>query len=385
MENLIIRQSTNYQSMKATEFLFLILITIAVYSCSAPVSKEAELDNLKKQHAELTDKIRSLEREIKATRPESAVKTRIVVADEVKAGPFEYFIETQGGVEAEENILVSAKSPGVVVGIFVKEGQTVKSGQVIAQIDNSITLKAIEELQGSLDLARTVFERQKSLWDQKIGTEIQFLTAKNNKESLERRLATLKEQDELSRVRSGIFGTVDDIMLKVGETTSPGMPAARIVNTGKLKISSNVSEAYINSLAPGNDVFVQLGDISKTFNGKVSFTGKNINPLSRTFGIEIPVPAGTDARPGMSARIKVIYRKLSDAIILPVNLVQNINSEQIVFVAEEKDGKWVAARRVVTTGGTFSGKTEILSGLKTGERVISVGYQGLNDGELVSF
>jgi RND family efflux transporter MFP subunit len=371
--------------MKSTNFLSFILFAIIILSCSAPVSKEAELDILKKQHAELTDKIRSLEREIKASRPESAVKTRMVVADEVKSGPFEYFVETQGGVEAEENILVSAKTPGVVVGIFVKEGQSVKAGQVLAQIDNSITIKAIEELQGSLDLARTVFERQKSLWDQKIGTEIQFLTAKNNKESLERRLATLKEQDELSRVRSGISGTVDDIMLKVGETTSPGMPAARIVNTGKLKITSNVSEAYINSLAPGNEAYVQLGDISKTFKGKVSFTGKNINPLSRTFGVEIPVPGGTDARPGMSARIKVVYKKLSDAIVLPVNLVQNINSEQVVFVAEEKDGKWVATRRVVTTGGTFSGKTEILSGLKTGERVISVGYQGLNDGELVSF
>ena len=385
MENLTIRHLINHQNMKSTNFLSFILFAIIILSCSAPVSKEAELDILKKQHAELTDKIRSLEREIKASRPESAVKTRMVVADEVKSGPFEYFVETQGGVEAEENILVSAKTPGVVVGIFVKEGQSVKAGQVLAQIDNSITIKAIEELQGSLDLARTVFERQKSLWDQKIGTEIQFLTAKNNKESLERRLATLKEQDELSRVRSGISGTVDDIMLKVGETTSPGMPAARIVNTGKLKITSNVSEAYINSLAPGNEAYVQLGDISKTFKGKVSFTGKNINPLSRTFGVEIPVPSGTDARPGMSARIKVVYKKLSDAIVLPVNLVQNINSEQVVFVAEEKDGKWVAARRVVTTGGTFSGKTEILSGLKTGERVISVGYQGLNDAELVSF
>lgn len=384
MENLITRQSINQQCMKATKFLFVTLILIMVFSCSVPESKESELEKLKKQHAELTEKIRTLERDIKSSRPESAVKTKMVVADVIKVGSFEYFVETQGGVEAEENILVSAKSPGVVVGIFVKEGQAVKAGQVLAQIDNSITLKAIEELQGSLDLARTVFERQKSLWDQKIGTEIQFLTAKNNMESLERRLATLKEQDELSRVRSGISGTVDDIMLKVGETTSPGMPAARIVNTGKLKISSNVSEAYINSLAPGNEAIVQLGDISKTFTGKVSFTGKNINPLSRTFGIEIPVPGGTDARPGMSARIKVIYRKLSDAIVLPVNLVQNGNDEQFVFVAEEKDGKWIAVRRVVKTGGTFSGKSVILSGLQSGDRVISVGYQGLNDGEPVS-
>lgn len=371
--------------MKAIKFLFFILIFLWAFSCSAPVSKQAELDKLKKQHAELTAKIRSLEKEIRSSVPEGSVKTKMVVADDLKPAVFEYYIETQGGVEAEENILVSAKSPGVVTGIFVKEGQLVKSGQVLAQIDNSITLKAIEELQGSLDLARTVYERQKSLWDQKIGTEIQFLTARNNKESLERRLATLKEQDELSRVRSGISGTVDDIMLKVGETTSPGMPAARVVNTGKLKITSNISEAYISSLAPGNEAYIQLGDITKSFTGKVSFTGKNINPLSRTFGIEIPVPGGTDARPGMSARVRIIYKKLPAALVLPVNLVQNINNEQVVFVAEDRNGKWVAARRVVTTGGTFSGKTEIVSGLNSGDKVISVGYQGLNDGELVGF
>jgi len=255
----------------------------------------------------------------------------------------------------------------------------------LAQIDNSITVKAIEELQGSLDLARTVFERQKSLWDQKIGTEIQFLTAKNNKESLERRLATLKEQDELSRIRSGISGTVDDVMVKVGETTSPGMPAARIVNTRKLKVNANISEAYINHVAVGNVVNVQFNEVGNSFTGKVSFTGKNINPLSRSFGVEVPVPAEVEARPGMSARVKIIFKKVPEALSVPVNLVQNLNGEKIIFIAVQEGEKWVARKRTVSIGGTYAGRSEVTAGLSSGDRIITVGYQGLNDGELVNF
>lgn len=377
-------QMINHLKMKSLKIGLFFLVGILILSCTAPQSKEAELEKLKKQHAELTEKIRSLEREIKATAQESAVKAKLVVALPIEPSIFDYFIETQGGVEAEENILVSAKTPGVVTQVYVKEGQVVQAGQILAQIDNSITLKAIDELQGSLELAKTVFDRQKSLWDQKIGTEIQFLTAKNNKESLERRLATLKEQDELSRIRSVIAGTVDDVMIKVGETTSPGIPAARIVNTRKLKISSNVSEAYISSLQVENDAQVQLGDLGKTFNGKVSFIGKNINPLSRTFGVEIPVSAEVDARPGMSARVRIIYKHLDSALSVPVNVVQTLNGEQIVFIAEKQNGQWFAKKRIVTVGGIFNNRAEIIGGLNAGDQLITVGYQGLNDGEAIS-
>jgi len=371
--------------MKRSTYLLSVLSIFLILSCSGPVSKEAELEKLKKQHAELTDKIKVLEKEIRTSRPESASKTKMIVSEVIQPGLFEYFVETQAGIEAEENIIVSAKSPGVVVQVFVREGQVVKAGEVLAQIDNSITVKAIEELQGSLDLARTVFERQKSLWDQKIGTEIQFLTAKNNKESLERRLATLKEQDELSRIRSGISGTVDDVMVKVGETTSPGMPAARIVNTRKLKVNANISEAYINHVAVGNVVNVQFNEVGNSFSGKVSFTGKNINPLSRSFGVEVPVPAEVEARPGMSARVKIIFKKVPEAISVPVNLVQNLNGEKIIFIAVQEGEKWVARKRTVSIGGTYAGRSEVTAGLSSGDRIITVGYQGLNDGELVNF
>jgi len=357
-----------------------------VMACGKQETKEETLKRLKEEQAQLSSKIRDLEKEL--SKPGKAVvvtKSRQVTVTELTASPFQYVVNTQGGVEAEENIIVSAKSPGMVTAIYVKVGDPVKAGQVIAQIDNSITKKAIEELEGGLELSRTVYERQKQLWDQKIGTEIQFLTAKNNKEGLERRLATLREQDDMTRIRSAINGTIDNIMVKVGENTAPGMPAARIVNTRKLKVVGNLSEAFIQSVKAGNPAKVELADGKMSFAGTVSFAGKNINPLSRSFQVEVQVPAGMDVRPGMSARLRIEFRSIASALTVPVNLVQTLNGQSVVYVAEQTDGGWVARKRAVEVGGIYDNRAEILNGLQQGDKIITVGYQSVNDGESVGF
>ena len=369
--------------MKNIQYLS-IAVLITAFACSKPQDKKALLEDLKAQHTALSNQIRDLEKQILAENPEAVLKTKSVVAQQVKSGVFNYTIDTQGGIDAEQNIVLSAKMGGVVTSVLVKEGANVRAGEVIAQIDNTLILRSIEELQGNLDLAKTVFERQKHLWEQKIGTEIQFLTAKNNKESLEKRLATLKEQDEMSRIKSAVSGTVDDIMLKVGETTAPGLPAARIVGNKNLKVTASVSEAYIRSISVGNPATVTLVDLGETFESKVSFAGKNINPLSRSFGVEIPVPANVDARPGMSAKIRINFKSIPDAIAVPVNLVQNLNGEKIVYVAEKQNDKWVARKRLVEVGGIYDNHAQIISGIKAGDQVITVGFQGLNDGDSVS-
>jgi membrane fusion protein (multidrug efflux system) len=381
----IFMKSTNKKMnlMKNIQYLS-IAVLITAFACSKPEDKKELLEDLKAQHTALSNQIRDLEKQILAENPEAVLKTKSVVAQQVKSGVFNYTIDTQGGIDAEQNIVLSAKMGGVVTSVLVKEGANVRAGEVIAQIDNTLILRSIEELQGNLDLAKTVFERQKHLWEQKIGTEIQFLTAKNNKESLEKRLATLKEQDELSRIKSAVSGTVDDIMLKVGETTAPGLPAARIVGNKNLKVTASVSEAYIRSISVGNPATVTLVDLGETFESKVSFAGKNINPLSRSFGVEIPVPANVDARPGMSAKIRINFKSIPDAIAVPVNLVQNLNGEKIVYVAEKQNDKWVARKRLVEVGGIYDNHAQIISGIKAGDQVITVGFQGLNDGDSVS-
>jgi RND family efflux transporter MFP subunit len=185
-------------------------------------------------------------------------------------------------VEAEDNISVSAKSPGVVMAVYVTEGQQVSKGQALAQIDNAVILSSIESMKSQLELAKSVYDRQKNLWDQKIGTEVQFLQAKTNKETLERQIESLQEQNQMLRIKSPINGTVDEVTAKIGEAVSPGQPAFRVVNTSELKLTANVSEAFVTNVQKGNKVIVTIPELKKDLVSKVTFVGKTIDPLSRT-------------------------------------------------------------------------------------------------------
>ena len=370
-----------------TQLSLSLAIAIILVSCnSTSIDKKSQLDELKKKQKALGEEIKTLEAEVQSTNTsKSVIKTKEIVVKQVQPAAFEYSVQTQGGVEAEENIMVSAKTPGIVTHVFVKPGQSVSAGQVLAQIDNTLALKGIEEIKGSLELATTVYERQKSLWDQKIGTEIQFLTAKNNKEGMEKRLATMNEQNDMSKIKSQISGTVEDVLVKVGENTAPGMPAVRVIGSNNLKVVSNISEAYISTIKTGNKAIIEFLDLGTKFESRVSFVGKNINPLSRTFTVEVAVPKGVDSRPNMSATVKVIFKTVPSALAVPINLVQTINSEKVIYVAEENSGSWVAKKRLVEVGGVFNNMAEIKTGLKPNDKIIMIGYQGLNDGEAISF
>lgn len=372
--------------MRTIYKLFMVVSVAALLAAcsSASKDKETQLNELKEQQKEIAEKIKKLEAEIKpAENTSKNAKAKDVSVTELVTGRFEYTVQTQGGVEAEDNILVSAKTPGIVTQVYAKEGQQVSQGQVLGQVDNTLILKGIEELKSSLELAKTVYDRQKSLWDQKIGTEIQYLTARNNKESLEKKLATMNEQNEMSKIKSPISGTIEDVIAKVGENTAPGMPAFRVIGSDNLKVVASISEAYISDIKPGNPAEVKFLDQGKSFKGRVSFVGKNIDPLSRTFTVEIPVPAGTVARPNMSTAIKIVFNTIPSALSVPINVVQTINDQKVVYVAEENAGQFVARKRIVEVGGIYSNLAEITNGLKAGDKIITFGYQGLNDGELV--
>src|SRR5690606_21280412 len=207
------------------------------------------LEELRKQHAQLSDEIRKLEAEIAAENPDTlAVRAKDVSVSVLKARPFDHYVQTQGRVESEYNMLVSAKTMGVVTAVYVREGQNVSKGQTLAQLDNSVILRNIAARKAQLALATSVFERQQKLGDQKIGTEVQYLQAKTNKESLEKQLQSLQEQNEMTRIKAPISGTVDQVVVKIGENISPGMPAVRIVNNADLKLTADVSEAYVTRI-----------------------------------------------------------------------------------------------------------------------------------------
>jgi membrane fusion protein, multidrug efflux system len=383
MKNIFEMKSNGYTKLSA------LVIAAVLTACSATTpenEKKSQLDDLKKQQVELAKKIKSLEEQIAKENPDSttSVKSKDVAVIELAPRKFDHYVQTQGAIEAEDNILVSAKTMGVVSQVFVKEGQGVSKGQVLAQIDNSVILRGIEGMKSQLELATQVFQRQKNLWDQKIGTEVQYLQAKTNKESLERQLAGLQEQNEMTRIKSPIHGTIDAVEAKNGESISPGMPAFRVINTSNLKITANISESYVTTIKKGDKVSVKVEELGKEIEAKVTFVGKNIDILSRTFPIEVNLPSLPDLRPNMTAVVKVIYHTDPSAIVVPVNVVQSVNGEKIVYVAgvDEKKNA-VARKRVVEVVGVYDNLAQIKSGVAAGEKLITVGYQGLNDGDFI--
>ncbi|HEY8934363.1 MAG TPA: efflux RND transporter periplasmic adaptor subunit [Cyclobacteriaceae bacterium] len=374
-------KSTIYTRLGAT-----VIIAALLAGCSAKSSddKAAHLKELKAQQEKLTKEIAALEEIVAKENPDKKeIKSKDVEAVEVKPGKFDQYVQTQGAIESEENILVSAKTAGLVSQVFATEGHPVSKGQVIAQIDNSLMVRGIEELKSQLELSKTIYDRQKNLWDQKIGTEVQFLQAKTNKESMERRLASLQEQNDMTRIKSPINGTIDAVNVKVGENIAPGMPAFRVVNTSNLKVTAKISEAYVSVVNKGDKVVISIPELDKEINATVTFVGKNIDLLSRTFPIEIKVPSSANLRPNMTVVIKVIFNTNLKAITVPVNVVQTINNEKVVYVAETNGKNTVARKRVVEVDGVYDDKANIKSGLAAGEKVITIGFQGLSDGDFI--
>lgn len=361
-------------------------IAAIVAGCSSSSKdKETQLKELKEQQANVTKEIAKLEKEIAAEKPAddpSKVKAKEVITTDLKPVVFDHYVKTQGAVESEQNIQVSAKTAGVVTHVNVREGEMVNAGQTLAQIDNSLVVRGIDELKAQLELANTVYDRQKNLWDQKIGTEVQFLQAKSNKESLERRLASLQEQNEMTKIKAPVAGVVDAVDVKVGQNIAPGVPAARVVNNSDLKITARISESYSNALKKGDRIVVTFPDINKTVTSKLTFVARNIDALSRTFTVEADLPSDATLRPNMTAVVKVVFETVPSAIVIPINVVQTINNEQIVYVAEQKGNQTVARKKVVKVDGVFDNQAQV-QGLATGDKLITTGYQGLTDGDFI--
>jgi membrane fusion protein, multidrug efflux system len=364
-----------------------VIISGLLAACSAASpdeDKKGRLEKLKTQQANLAKEIVKLEEEIAKENPDSTanVRSKEIAVAELSPRKFDHYVQTQGTVEAENNTLVSAKTPGVITQVFVNEGDQVSKGQTLAQIDNSVIERSIEELKTQLELATSVYDRQKNLWDQKIGTEVQYLQAKTTKEGLEKRLAATHEQNEMSRIKSPINGTVDEITVKVGENINPGMPAIRVVNTSDLKLKARVSEAFVTKIKKGNKVVVNVSELNRDIPATVTFVGRTIDPMSRTFDVEVKLPSEADLRPNMTATVRVVFHTEPLAVVVPVNVIQDINNQKVVYVSEAKGKQTVARRKVVTVEGVYGGQAQV-KGLNPGDKLITVGYQGLNDGDFV--
>ncbi|MFD1144148.1 efflux RND transporter periplasmic adaptor subunit [Larkinella insperata] len=369
------------------------LATALMVSCSSEekksdlASKKQELAELKSQQSELSTKIRALETEVAKLDPKQAEQTRIkeVTVTPLAATTFKHFVELQGAIDAKNNVQVSPKSGGAITAVYVKEGDAVKAGTVLAKIDDQILRESLEEIKNQLTLANTVYEKQANLWKQQIGTEIQFLQAKNSKEGLEKRLATLNAQLSQSNVTSPISGIVDRVNVKAGESAMPGVGIVNVVNLSQLKVVAKVADTYAGSVRRGDAVIVRFPDINKELTTRISFVSTTVDPLSRTFTIEAPLPSDNSLKPNMLAQIKINDISKEKAIVINQNLVQSTENGQLVYVAVNENNKKVAKARQVKTGLSYGGQIEITDGLQSGDQIITQGYQELVDGQPINF
>jgi membrane fusion protein (multidrug efflux system) len=247
-----------------------------------------------------------------------------------------------------------------------------------------VYMKNLEELQSQRDFANTIFMKQKALWDQKIGTEVQYLSAKNNLDALNRKLSTVREQIAQTIIKSPINGIVDAVNIKIGQTVAPGMPVFRVVNFNKLKVKAEVAEAFISKIKPGDMVEIHFPDLNKFITTKIDYSGQSIDPLNRTFNVEVFLDEEEkDLHPNTIAVLKIADYVKDSTITLPVKIVQTTPEGSYVFLATNRDGKLVAEKRTVTVGRNYNGIMEITAGLQGGEPVITSGFQDLADGQLV--
>lgn len=360
-------------------------VTLLAACGGQAVDKKTELENLKKDQASLKEKIAKLEAELALTDTTKKAKGKNVAISEMQQSAFVHYIEVQAKVEGDEDVSISPETMGTVTAVLVKAGDKVSKGQLLATLDDKIMKQSMAAMQTQLDLATTLYNKQKNLWDQKIGSEVQYLSSKTQKEALENQLATVREQWQLTRMTSPINGTVDEVDIKVGQGVAPGMPVMRVVNLNDLKVRGEIAEAYISTVKTGNDVVVVFPDRNKEIQSKLSYAGRAINKLNRTFNVEVRLtPKDGEFNPNMIAVLKIADYKNAGAYTVPVGAVMKSSEGEFVFVAMSEGKNTVATRKVVTTGMSYNGTIEIKGGLSDGDKVVTTGFQNLVEGDLIS-
>jgi len=368
--------------------IYTLAITAILVSCSNSTDKKGELEKLKVQREELNVQISQIETEINPGGESSDIKSMTVKVLPVESCIFNHYVEVQGVVDGDQNVAVSPQTNGIVTAVYVTEGSNVRKGQVLAELDAVVLKQSLDELKTQLSLVSNLFDKQKALWEKNIGSEIQFLQAKTNKEALENKIKTLQGQIDMARIIAPISGTVESVPLKVGQMAAAGQPtsAIRVINMSSAKIKADVSENFASRIQNGNKVIIRFPDTGKEIETKLSFTSRFIDPTNRTFQVECKIQSGeVQLRANMIAYVKIKDYTNEKAYCIPVNFVQTNKDGKFIFVAIQKDNKWIATRRLVKQGMDYNGMAEITEGLALGDKVISSGYQSINEGAQIIF
>ena len=368
--------------------LAFILLALVIFSCEQTdeiKAKQSELSQAKEELFTLKSKITRLEAElVELGFVEANPNLTLVSTISVNPKLFLHQVDVRGAVQSRNNVLISTETAAVVQNILVVEGQQVQKGQLLITQDGEVLNRTIEELESSLELATTMFERQKKLWEQNIGTEVQYLEMKNRKESLDLKLATTKSQLNKTKVKAPFNGVVDMIDVRVGEMAQPGMPIIRLVSMSNMYIKADVSGSFIGKFHKGQKVKVYFPSTDYTIDSKISSIGQVINPNNRTFELEISIPAnGAKVKPNMITVLTLADYENENAIAIPTNIIQSDRMGNYAFLVQEEEGKSVVHRVDIETGITYGNETEIKQGLSGGETLVHKGGIGLTDGGIV--
>jgi RND family efflux transporter MFP subunit len=361
-------------------FATLLLLALGVFSCAGDGldAKKAELEDLKSQLSELNTQIKTLEAELMAADPEfakAAKKPLLITTIPARKGEFTHFVEVTGSVLSKKNVNISSETLGRIIEIPVVEGMRVSKGQILAKIDAEAIQRSMEEMENSLSLARTVFEKQERLWNQKIGTEIQYLEAKSRKEGLEKSMSSMRTQLAKAVVRAPFNGTVETVRVRAGELVQPGSQMIQFVGESDLFIEADISESYIGVLAKGDSVEINFPSINKTIATKVSATGSIINPNNRTFKVEVFLPSLPEVKPNMISVLKIQDYSNKETVVVPAHLILADTKGDYLFVVENG----VAKKKYVTRGYTSGEETQIVEGLVGTEILVDKGFREVGD------
>jgi RND family efflux transporter MFP subunit len=348
--------------------------------------KMAELTELRKKHDDIADQIKRIEQEL-GDSSKNQKFLRVTVVD-LKPSVFKHFIEVQGKLDGEDYVDVAPEGMGVVEEVYVKVGQAVNKGQALARLNDAAGRDQLKALETQYKMAKDAFEKQQRLWDQKIGSEMQYLQAKTNKEALESQLAGSRKQLDMLTIKSPISGTVEEVNIKVGQMASAQnpIPPFRVINFSSLKVKADVAEAYSQKINVGDNVQVFFPDLNRDIDAKITAASRYINPSSRTFTVEARLnPDKNGFKANMVAVLKINDYKSEKAMVVPINYIQSDPNGNFVYVAESNGKDYVSTRVFVEQGQSYNGMVEITKGLKAGDKVITSGYLDLEEGETIKF
>ncbi|MFP4844251.1 efflux RND transporter periplasmic adaptor subunit [Winogradskyella sp. PE311] len=378
----------------------ILLITLIISSCSEGKKNSVEniLENgdlktirekrgaLVNEQQALNDQIKRLDEKIKKL--DTTKNIPLITTFKTKPEIFNHVLELQGNVTTKNLLTITPEFNGILTNVYVKEGQKVSKGQTLARIDDGGLSQQVAQLKIQTDLAKTTFERQKRLWDQSIGSEIQYLQAKSTYESQKEAVNRLQQQIAKTVVRAPFSGTIDDVITEKGSVVGAGQTALmRIVNLNEMYIETEVPESYVSNVIAGKNVEVSIPVLGKTIETEIRQASDFINPANRTFKVEIEVPnKDKTIKPNLTARLKINDYTNNNAILIPQSVLsENANGEQYVYVVNNKgnDGIGTAKRVIVKTGRTQGDNIEILKGLVDGAEIIKEGARSVRDGQSV--